>query len=59
MCGYTKIIRIDEDIIVDFNIMEIFNKLESKIIIIGKWEQDLPDVTKNLINFCNEYYEKK
>jgi len=55
--GYEKILRIDEDIKVDFNIDKIFDQLDHKSIIAGKWADDDPKVTINLIEFCNEYYQ--
>jgi hypothetical protein len=55
--NYDKILRIDEDCIIDFNIDKVFYLLNDKVSIYGKWEKDCDYVTKGLnqftINFLN------
>lgn len=52
---YDRVIRIDEDCIIDFNIDNLFYKLQSQVAIYGKWQQDAKHVTKNLRNFTNTF----
>jgi hypothetical protein len=56
--GYSKIIRIDEDISVQFLIGPIFKNLENKSVVSGKWENDIPEVVKYMINTSNRFFEK-
>ena len=48
---YKNILRIDEDCVINFNIDSMFQKLENKVAIYGKWEKDEDFVTYNLNNF--------
>lgn len=53
--NYKKIIRIDEDCTIMFNIDRVFDRLNDKTIIYGKWEDDEEFVTHGL----GEYVAKR
>ena len=55
---YDNIIRIDEDCIINFNIDKVFNLLNSKVAVYGKWENDADFVTKGLNNFTLNFLQK-
>ena len=52
---YNKIIRIDEDCEIMFNIDNIFEKLNNKVSIFGSWSEDVEYVTHNLNKFTLEF----
>jgi hypothetical protein len=49
--NYDRVLRIDEDCIIDFNIDNIFYLLNDKVAIYGHWERDCEFVTNGLNNF--------
>ena len=49
--NYDRVLRIDEDCIIDFNIDKIFYLLNDKVAIYGHWERDCDFVTNGLNNF--------
>lgn len=49
--NYDRVLRIDEDCIIDFNIDKIFYLLNDKVAIYGHWEKDCDFVTNGLNNF--------
>jgi hypothetical protein len=51
---YNKIIRIDEDCIIKFNIDNIFNKLTNLVAIYGKWVPEQEYVSHKLNDFTRE-----
>jgi len=55
---YNKIIRIDEDCIIDFNISEIFCMLQSKVAIYGMWTKDDDFVTSGLNDFTRVFLKE-
>ena len=55
---YDHILRIDEDCIIYFDIDSIFEKMENKIAVYGKWVNDADFVTKNLSNFTLDFLKK-
>jgi hypothetical protein len=52
---YNKIIRIDEDCEIMFNIDNIFEKLNNRVSIFGAWSEDVEYVTHNLNSFTLEF----
>jgi hypothetical protein len=57
--SYKKILRIDEDCYIDFNIDTIFYLLNNKIAIYGHWENDAKFVTKGLQKFTLDFFKNK
>ena len=55
---YNKIIRIDEDCIIDFNISEMFCMLQSKVAIYGMWTKDEDFVTSGLNDFTRVFLKE-
>ncbi len=57
--NYDRIIRIDEDCYIDFNPIDIFNLLDSKVAIYGHWEDDSDFVTIGLNDFTVNFFNNK
>lgn len=55
---YDYILRIDEDCIVNFNLLDAFKTLENKVACYGTWVRDDPACVKGLINFNINYFKK-
>lgn len=55
---YNKILRIDEDCLIFSNIDTIFEKLESKVVLYGKWEDDEEFVTIGLNDFTRKFLKQ-
>ena len=56
--NYDYILRIDEDCIVNFRILEMFKKLETKVACYGAWVRDDPKFVKGLHNFNINFLQK-
>jgi len=56
--NYEYILRIDEDCIINFNIDSIFQKMENKVAVYGKWVKDADYVTKKLNKFTLNFLQK-
>lgn len=52
---YDKIIRVDEDCVVQFDIMEIFDLLDDKVACYGSWVRDDPEWIYGLRNFTLQF----
>jgi len=56
---YDRIIRIDEDCNVEFDIQEILGYLDSNVAVFGKWDRDEAFVTQGLNTFTLEFLRKQ
>ena len=52
---YDKILRIDEDILLKMNYLDIFNELEGKVAVSAVWMPDCAFVVEGLKNFTKEF----
>ena len=52
---YDKILRIDDDCLIDFDIPTIFQELDSKVALYGTWAKDEAFVTQGLNAFTANY----
>jgi len=52
---YDRILRIDEDCIIDFDIVRIVGYLETNSAVFGKWEGDVDFVTRGLNDFTMSF----
>lgn len=53
---YDMILRIDEDCMFDSNIDSVFNHLEDRVCVYGKWHPDNAEVTEGLNDFSLEFF---
>lgn len=54
---YDRVLRIDEDCIIDFNIDKIFYLLNNKVAIYGHWERDCDFVTNCMNSFTLNFFK--
>ena len=56
--NYDQILRIDEDCIIDFNVMQIFQMLQYKCAVYGEWKLDQDFVTLGLNKFTQGFLKE-